>query len=618
MLKKIRLYLKKNNGISGSIKAFSDAIKEHGGKNVIKRSLGIPINETLKFKKIEYSKWCDTYEKKYTQSEIDSINDNLQNKPLISFLVPVYNVEERYLRACIDSILAQYYQNWELCIADDCSTAPYIRPLLTAYMQKDSRIKVVFREENGHISKATNSALSIANGEYIAFVDNDDVILPQALLEVVKLINEHPDADMIYSDEDKINDIGNLRSSPFFKPDWSPDAFWSHMYCCHFNVYRKEIADRIGGLRVGFEGAQDYDFVFRFTEQTTAIYHLPQVLYHWRMIPTSTASGIENKNYAYHATIKAKQDALKRRNYNGFVETSEGNSNTNVVFLPEESDFVSIIIPTKNHGNDVKKCIASIYDKSSWKNFEIILVNNGSDEEESLQIFTELDTKYNSFQILDMPIPFNYSKLNNAAAKIARGNFLLFLNNDTEVITNDWLERLIGQAKLPYCGAVGAKLLYENETIQHSGVIIIDNGPVHAFSGYDKKASGYFSRLDTNYNYLAVTGACLLIEKRKFTSVGGFDETLPVTYNDVELCINVYDKGFYNVVRNDVQLYHYESLTRGSDTEAAEKMQRLISERDRLMNKWSKYYHNDPFYNPNLTRTNIDFSLIGLSYKKMK
>ena len=618
MLKKVKLYLEKNNGIRGSLKSFANAANDHGIKNVVKRALGIPIIEKPKRKKTNYLKWLKNCEKKYTETEITQLNDSFQTHPLISFLIPVYNVKEQYLRACIDSIINQYYQKWELCIADDCSTLSHIRPLLEEYMQKDSRIKVVFRSENGHISKATNSALAIATGEYIAFVDNDDVILPEALLEVVKIINQHPDADMIYSDEDKINDRGNERLQPFFKPDWSPDAFWGHMYCCHFNVYRKQIAEDIGGLRVGFEGAQDYDFVFRFTEQTQAIYHIPKILYHWRIIPTSTSSGLANKDYAYLASVKAKEEALERRNYKGIVETSDTTGNANVVFLPEEADFVSIIIPTKNHGEDVKKCIASIYEKSSWKNFEIILVDNNSDEDESLEIFNQLAQQYANFQILSVPIPFNYSKLNNEASKIAKGNLFLFLNNDTEIITGDWLERLIGQAKLSYTGAVGAKLLYENDTIQHSGVVIIDSGPVHAFLKKSKNDNGYFSRLDLNYNYLAVTGACLMIEKTKFNLIEGFDEDFPVAYNDVDFCIKLYDKGFYNVVRNDVQLYHYESLTRGNDLESPEKMQRLNNERARLINKWTVYYQNDPFYNINLTRVDVDFSLNEFNTKKRK
>lgn len=604
MYKKIKRYINKNGGFTGAVKQFSSSAKEHGFGAVMSRALN--LNKTGDE---AYKIWLKNNEKTYTKEEIEKRINEMTIQPKISFLIPVYNVGEEYLRACIDSIVNQYYPNWELCVADDKSTDAHIRPILEEYMKMDNRIKVVFREENGHISAATNSAIEIATGEYVALVDNDDTIRPEALLEIVTLINEHPDADMIYTDEDKIDETGKIRIAPFFKPDWSPDAFWGHMYLCHLGVYRLSIAKKIGGFRIGYEGSQDYDFALRFSEQTDAIYHVPQILYHWRMLPTSTASSADNKDYAYDASIKTKKSALKRRKYDAAIEIEFDKRSTNIVFNPHKDDMVSIIIPTKNHGIDVKKCVDSIYQKSTWKNFEIILVDNGSDDEESLQLFEKYNKEHNNFRILKLDIPFNYSTLNNEAAKVAAGEFLLFLNNDTEVISENWLERMIGQAKLPYTGAVGAKLYYADDRVQHAGIIILDGAPVHAFLGFNRDDLGYFGRLSLNYNYLAVTGAAMMVEKAKFNQVGGFNEKLAIAYNDVDLCIRLYDKGYFNVCRADVELYHYESQSRGYD-DTSDKTERLNKERSYLQELWyDKYLKEDPFYNKNLSDKFADFSL---------
>lgn len=603
------------------LRRIKNAVQKRGGliqttTNIKKALVRDGINGTYyRFKNKEkydihlYKKWLEKNEVNYTKEQVAEQLSRLELKPKFSFLIPVYNVEEVYLRACIDSILAQHYPHWELCLADDASTEAHVRPVLEAYQQQDERIKVVFREENGHISAATNSALAIATGDFIALVDNDDFIRPNALLEVAKLINEHPDAEMIYTDEDKTDAEGKNRLSPYFKPDWSPDAFWGHMYLCHLGVYKTDIARQIGGFRVGYEGAQDYDFALRFSEQTKHIYHVPQILYHWRMIPTSTAASGDNKSYAYDASIRAKESAIERRGYNGIVEVEARQLSTNVYFRPEADDFISIIIPTKNHGQDVERLLHSIYQYSTWQNFEVILINNNSDEEESLTIFKNLQAEYKTLQIVDMPIPFNYSRLNNEAVKYAKGNLLLFLNNDMEIITPDWLERLAGQAKLPYAGAVGGKLYYPSNQVQHAGVLGFNGSPVHAFHNFFRGELGYFGRLSLTYNYLAVTGACLMVERHKFEEVGGFDEeNLPVSYQDVDFCLKLYDQGYFNSVRADAELYHFESQTRGYDN-TPEKQQRMENEKAVLNKRWNKYLTNDPFYNKNLTQSKVDFTL---------
>lgn len=608
MMKRIKLAITKRGGMKNTIMKSGKALKRDGLCGTYYR-----FQNKERYDIYLYEKWLKRHETHYTKQQVEVILEEMTYKPLISFLIPVYNVDEIYLRACIDSIRSQHYPHWELCLADDMSTKPHVRTVLEEYMQLDSRIQVVFRTENGHISQATNSALEIAQGEFIALVDNDDTIKENALLEVVKKMNEVDKVDMIYTDEDKIDASGRHRLSPFFKPDWSPDAFWCHMYLCHMGVYRTEIAREIGGFRVGYEGAQDYDFALRFTEQTNNIYHIPQILYHWRMIATSTAASSDNKGYAYKASLKAKQSAIERRHLNAIVEVEENQLSTNVYFKPEKTDFISIIIPTRDHGEDVLKCVTSIYEKSTWRNFEIILADNDSSEQKSLEVFKQLAYTHTNFKIISVPGEFNYSKINNVAVQNAQGNLLLFLNNDTEVITPDWLERLAGHAKLPTNGAVGARLQYANNHVQHAGIISLNQSPVHAFHSFHFNELGYFGRLSLTYNYLAVTGACLMVEKLKFNAVGGFDEVeFPIAYNDVDFCLKLYDNGYFNVVRGDVDLFHYESLSRGldEDQDNPEKFARMEREKAVLNKRWGrKYLQNDPFYNPNLTQEKVDFTL---------
>ncbi|MGL5042244.1 MAG: glycosyltransferase family 2 protein [Culicoidibacterales bacterium] len=604
MISRTQKYLKKNGGLIASLKAFLSAFSEYGLKNVL-----IRIFYPVRHKDYQYQIWIRNKEKKHNIREVLNEIKGFSKTPKISILVPVYNVEAKYLKECIDSVISQYYKNWELILVDDFSSYTYIRPLLEEYARNDMRIKSIFRTKNGHISAATNTGLEVASGEFIALLDNDDRIKPEALFEVVKIINENDEVDMIYTDEDKIDSEGKFRTGVFFKPDWSPDAFLGHMYLCHFGFYRTEIARKIGGFRLGYEGAQDYDFVLRFTEQTRKIYHVAKVLYHWRMIPTSTASGAGNKDYAYDASIRAKNDAIKRRGYNAVLELLPEIHATNIKFLPEEDDLVSIIIPTRNHHLDLEKCISSILEKSTWKRYEIIIVDNGSDDQDTLDLFEKYEREYPFITILKLDIPFNYSKLNNEAVKITKGNLLLFLNNDTMVITPDWLEVMIGQARQNYTGAVGAKLYYEDNTIQHAGVVMYDVGPGHAFQYFDRASIGYFGRLLVNYNYLAVTGAALMVEKTKFLSVGGFDaENLKIAYNDVDLCLKLYNAGYFNVVRNDVELYHLESKSRGYE-DTSEKIERLSKERNYLDEKWGETLTGgDPFYNENMVGNHSDFT----------
>lgn len=582
-------------------KKFIGYCRNNGFKAAItktKQMAGGKTNILAEFQ-ASYEEWINNNEI-YVPETVANDLGRFTHNPLISILVPVYNVEPKWLSKCIDSVLNQYYQNWELCLADDCSTMPQVRQTLEKYTKLDHRIKVVYRTENGHISQATNSALDVAQGEFIALLDNDDELPPYALYELIKCINNNPDADLIYSDEDKIDEKGN-RSDPHFKPDWSPDMLLSSNYISHLGVYRKSIVDSIGGFRPGYEGAQDYDLVLRFTELTDNIYHLPKILYHWRMIEGSTALSGNSKNYAYIAGQKALEDAINRRKYRAHIEEIPGIPYYNVVFEPVDNDFISIIIPTRDKPDLVRTCVDSIINITSYKNYEIIIVDNGSVETETLKLFEDYEARYSNIRVLTLDIPFNFSRLNNEAAKIAKGNLLLFLNNDIEIIQADWLNRMAGRASCKTTGAVGAKLLYPDNTIQHAGIVMGMGGIAgHIFSTLGRYENGYFARLKINCNYSAVTGACLMIRKDIFCKLNGFEEQLAVAYNDVDLCLRAAQAGFMNIYCADVELYHYESISRGREDESKERQQRFNQESDYMMKKWGEIINNDPLYNPNL------------------
>jgi len=531
-------------------------------------------------------------------------------KPLISVLVPVYNVDEKWLRKCIESVRNQLYENWELCIADDASSKPHVRRVLEEYARKDRRIKVAYRNANGHISEASNTALELASGEFVALLDHDDELSIDALYENVKLLNQHPDADMIYSDEDKIDPDGN-RHSPFFKPDWSPEMILGQMYTCHLGVYRTSLVREIGGFRKGYEGSQDHDLVLRLSEKTDRIYHIPKILYHWRSIPESTSSGEMAKPYSGEAGAKAVNDAIRRRNINAIVKRVPGFSNLyNIHYIPDGNPLISIIIPTKDMGEVLDKCLSSIFQKSTYCNFEVIIVDNGSKQKETFQVFDKWKkAKSEVFHIERIDIPFNYSKLNNMAVKKSRGEYILLLNNDTEIITPNWLEELVGQAQQKGIGAVGACLLYPDNTIQHGGVILGIYGIAgHSHRYFKADHPGYFSRLLITSNYSAVTGACLMVRREIYWEVGGMDENLAVAFNDVDFCLKIREKGYRNVWLPQVKLYHYESKTRGAE-DTPEKLARFQKEIQFMKEKWGDKLFKDPFYNPNLTLDREDFSI---------
>ncbi|HDV4121989.1 glycosyltransferase family 2 protein [Enterococcus faecalis] len=575
------------------------------------------ISHTIQRAKIEKLRNQASYPNWLARNEVLDIEAMTQEiatfhyQPKISIVMPVYNVEEKWLRLCIDSILNQVYTNWELCMADDASTDPNVKKILTEYQQLDERIRVVFREQNGHISEATNSALAIATGEFVALLDNDDELAINAFYEVVKVLNENPKLDLIYSDEDKIDMDGN-RSDPAFKPDWSPDLLLGTNYISHLGVYRRSILEEIGGFRKGYEGSQDYDLVLRFTEKTTKerIKHIPKVLYYWRMLPTSTAVDQGSKGYAFEAGLRAVQDALVRRGINGHATHGAANGLYDVYYDIESEKLVSIIIPTKNGYKDVQRCVSSIIEKTTYQNYEIIMADNGSTDPKMHELYAEFEQQLpGRFFVESIDIPFNFSTINNRAAKKAHGEYLLFLNNDTEVITENWLTLMVSFAQQERIGCVGAKLLYPNNTVQHAGVILGLGGVAgHGHYGYPHGDLGYFGRLAINVNYSAVTAACLLMKKADFDAVGGFEEAFTVAFNDVDLCLKVQALGRDNVWLHEAELYHFESQTRGYD-DKGKKKKRFEQEKVMMEEKWGPLIENDPFYNPNLTRDIPNFSL---------
>lgn len=575
------------------------------------------ISHTIQRAKIEKLRNQASYPNWLARNEVLDIESMTQEiatfhyQPKISIAMPVYNVEEKWLRLCIDSILNQVYTNWELCMADDASTDPNVKKILTEYQQLDERIRVVFREQNGHISEATNSALAIATGEFVALLDNDDELAINAFYEVVKVLNENPELDLIYSDEDKIDMDGN-RSDPAFKPDWSPDLLLGTNYISHLGVYRRSILEEIGGFRKGYEGSQDYDLVLRFTEKTTKerITHIPKVLYYWRMLPTSTAVDQGSKGYAFEAGLRAVQDALVRRGINGHATHGAANGLYDVYYDIESEKLVSIIIPTKNGYKDVQRCVSSIIEKTTYQNYEVIMADNGSTDPKMHELYAEFEQQLpGRFFVESIDIPFNFSTINNRAAKKAHGEYLLFLNNDTEVITENWLTLMVSFAQQERIGCVGAKLLYPNNTVQHAGVILGLGGVAgHGHYGYPHGDLGYFGRLAINVNYSAVTAACLLMKKADFDAVGGFEEAFTVAFNDVDLCLKVQALGRDNVWLHEAELYHFESQTRGYD-DKGKKKKRFEQEKVMMEEKWGPLIENDPFYNPNLTRDIPNFSL---------
>lgn len=507
-------------------------------------------------------------------------------QPLISVLIPTYNTPLNFLIQCVESVLNQAYENWELCIADDNSTSEDTIAYLKS-LQTNPKIKICFRTTNGHIAINSNSALELATGEYTLLLDHDDVLALDAMFELVKAVQTNPELDFIYTNEDKI-DEENVHVDPVIKPDWSPDTFLSWNYICHLAMFRTRILKEIGGFKSDYNGSQDYDLILRVTEKTTHVKHLPKILYHWRMHSESVALNTHAKPYAYLNGKKALEDSLKRRGEQCTVEMHLGEmlGMYTVRYALKAQAKISIIIPTKNCSFLVKICVDSIFEKSSYSNFEIILIDNNSDEPALFKLMEEYKRKYPSqFFSIREEIPFNFSALMNAGSRAATGDYLLLLNNDTRVISADWMESMLAHAQRSHAGAVGARLLFKNNTLQHNGIELHANGIAeHVFSYL--KENELPPQADCIKNYAAVTAACLMVSKKKFEEVEGFDENLAVDYNDIDFCLKLKNKGYHNVCLPFVKLYHYESITRGKEKKSMEKYSQYLSERKNFTEKW--------------------------------
>ncbi len=558
----------------------------------------------------DYAKWLQMYATldDFARNRIRSDIAEFVEQPLISIVMPVYNAEPNWLAAAIDSVRNQIYPHWELCIADDCSTSPSVRPVLERYAAADSRINVFYRPTNGHISEASNSAIELATGDWMALLDQDDLLTEDALYYIARTINKQPKIELIYSDEDKISN--GKRFDPYFKPDWNPDLLRSHNMICHLGVYKLDRVRSIGGFRKGYEGAQDYDLALRFADELSVdqIAHIQRVLYHWRNHPSSTAQSGGKKSYAVLAGQKALSDHLERKGIRGRVEILPTGMYRPVYELPEKKPLVSLIIPTRNGLQLVRTCVNSILQKTDYPNYEILIIDNNSDDPATLEYFRHIEAESRVFVIRDEQ-PFNYSAINNRAVDRARGDYVGLINNDIEVISPDWLTEMMSHAVQAGIGAVGARLWYPDDRLQHGGVIVGLGGVAgHAHKFLPKGAPGYSYRGELIQTLSAVTAACLVVRKSIFEAVGGLNETLTVAFNDVDFCLKVREAGWRNVWTPFAELYHHESATRGQE-DTSDKKERFRREVAYMQEMWGGTLTRDPAYNPNLTLEHEDFSL---------
>jgi glycosyltransferase involved in cell wall biosynthesis len=534
---------------------------------------------------------------------------NWQHRPLVSVLMPTYNSPLNYLKEAVESVQSQVYPNWELCIADDASTDPKVRAYLLELSQQDPRVVVTFRDKNGHISACSNTALESAHGEWVALLDHDDRLHPLALFGVVEALQSRPDAHVVYTDEDKIDTQG-VRFDPYFKGEYNRELMWAQNMVCHLGCYRRELVNEIGGFTVGLEGAQDHDLALRMVErsETHQVLHVPRVLYHWRAISGSTAMSQEAKPYAESASKRAVQAHLLRMGIGARVESAPEIPNMNRVRLdlPFPLPLVTLLIPTRDRIELLRTCIESIQNKSTYPQIEIIVIDNGSVEPDSLSYLAVL--REQGVRVIRDDGPFNFSALNNKAAEEAKGEFICLMNNDIEIITPDWLEEMLSFAAQPSVGAVGARLWYpENQGLQHGGVIIGLGGVAgHAHLQLPKGQVGHFGRVALHHRLLAVTAACLLIRKSHFMAVGGLDEQLAVAFNDVDFCLRLHQAGFACIYTPYAEMVHHESASRGDDLTGARR-ERFMSETRFMVNRWGDSLLRDPFFSPNLSLDHHDF-----------
>jgi GT2 family glycosyltransferase len=531
--------------------------------------------------------------------------------PLFSIIVPVYNTPAELLRTCVESVLNQSYQRWELLLVDDCSTNAETKIVLAELANADVRVKVITRTENGHISVATNTGIESAGGEFIGFLDHDDTLAPQALNEVACLLMSDPELKLVYSDEDKITATGG-RFDPYFKPDFNRELLLAHNYICHFCVINTALVKEVGGLRVGYEGSQDYDLLLRCIPKLAdrEIGHIAKILYHWRAVDGSTALAAGEKSYSWQAGLKAVNDYVSDNGLSAKVENGPVPNSFHIKRVPDDLPLVSIIIPTRDRADLVRTCVESIVAKTTYARYEIIVVDNQSSDPQALAYFERLQ-RDGVIKLVRYDNEFNYSAINNYAIKHhASGECLVLMNNDIEVLAPDWLTEMVSYYSLADMGCVGAKLFYPDGRIQHAGVTLGIGGVAgHTHKYFEKDSYGYFSQLVLPREVSAVTAACLLVKRSVYEEVGGLEEEhLKIAFNDVDFCLKVKKAGYRNFWTPYAQLIHHESVSRGHE-DTPEKKERFRSEVLYMRGKWSDELEADPFYNPNLTLEHEDFSL---------
>ena len=583
-------------------------IKKQGIKETIKK-----IKERISQKEVEidsnvyYQKWIEHIEP--TAEEIEKQRSHkFKYEPKISILVPMYNTPYKFFKELVQCLIDQTYTNWELCLADG---SPKQDETLKELYEQDERIKYTFLGENKGIAGNTNECIKLATGDFIALFDHDDLLPVFSLYEVVKCINENPDVEFIYTDEDKITTLDKPRFNPHFKPDFSLDFLRANNYICHFSVFKKELMDKLGGERGKYDGAQDYDIILRVSELTRNIVHIPKVLYHWRVHPNSTAQAeVESKPYAFEAGIPALQDHLKRVGLKGKVEHGASLGTYRIRYEFKGEPKVSIIIPNKDGKETLKTCVESVLNKTTYKNYEIVIVENNSETEEIKEYYKELE-KNEKIKVITYPEKgFNYSKIINFGVKNSDGEFIVQLNNDTELETEDWLEDMLGFCSREDVGAVGVKLFYPDNTIQHAGIVIgVDTIAAHLFRGLPRHVPGYFARESSIQDFSAVTAACMMAKRSVYEEVGYMDESMPVSFNDLDFCLKIRETGKLIVYDPFVTLIHYESKTRGFP-DTPEKVAKFQEEIDKFQKKWKKIYdEGDPYYNVNFSRKSWNYDV---------
>ena len=602
-------------------------LKRHGMKQFL-----IRLTERFQQEDIDYETWFGL--NKATEKELQEQRKNPpEHGPLISIVVPVYRTPEIYLREMMESVMEQTYGNWELCLADASPRGEQLRQdlkkikgrktrdavmkipdgdteltsVIREYQLKDSRIRYEILKENKSIAENSNAAMEMATGDFVGLLDHDDTLEPNALYEVAGKICEDDRVDVVYTDEDKINSKGTKHLTPNMKPDFNLDLLRSNNYICHLFVVRRILMEKVGGFRKEFDGAQDYDFILRCTEEAEKIAHVHKVLYHWRTHEKSTSDNPESKIYAFHAGRRAVEAHLQRLGIQAEVEETCDLGYYRVKYPVIGSPMVSILIPNKDQLQTLKKCLKSILEKTEYTNYEILIIENNSTEKETFEFYKKIDGRHH-VRVLYWDKEFNYSAINNFGATQAKGEYLLLLNNDTEVITKGWMKELLSHCQRPEVGMVGAKLYFPDNTIQSAGTIIGMGGMAdHAFVNMDRKKSGYMHRASIQVDMSGVTAACAMVKRSVYEEVHGLEEKLTVAFNDVDLGLKIVTAGYLIVFDPYAELYHYESKSRGVNDEKKERHAREVKY---TQEKWADFLAaGDPCYNQNLTLAKHNFSL---------